>query len=117
MRWGWIAFRGLKPALLVLGCSLVALILLQAFAGAFAAIRQSQPSQAWSYWFWLSTAGLVATVGGFYWRCFAWERGWHNPCGYCGGPLGWLRGGVVMYGKQLPDYRRCWNCNRPDPES
>lgn len=117
MRWGWIAFRGLKPACLALFFSLVAALFLQGFNAAFAAAGSpGQLESAWRYWFWLSSAALLVAVGGFYGRLFGWDKEWHGPCQHCGGPLGWLRIGVVMYGNQLPNYRRCWNCTRPNPE-
>jgi hypothetical protein len=55
-------------------------------------------------------------VAAFAWRLRAWETGGGHDCQYCGGPCGRRRDGVVMYGKQLPDFRRCYNCDRNTPD-
>ena len=111
MRWGLIMLRGLTPAMLVVGASLLALFLLHTFAGAFGAQTLGRFPD---YLLWVVTASLAATIGWFYWRLLGWQRGNHESCHFCEGPLGWLRPGKFWYGKQLSDFRRCWNCNRPN---
>lgn len=49
-------------------------------------------------------------------RLFLWERGRWHECRSCGGPLGWQQQGRVYFGRQLPDFRRCYNCGRATPE-
>lgn len=58
----------------------------------------------------------AATYGIFIYRLFRWERGAWRECRTCGGPLGWLKPGKLYYGKQLDNYRRCYNCGRATPE-
>jgi len=65
---------------------------------------------------WIGFAGFLALFALFYWRLRAWESGLAPICRFCDGPVGRLRDGVVMYGKQLPDFRRCYNCRRNTPE-
>lgn len=65
---------------------------------------------------WVGFAGSLALLALFYWRLWAWESGQAPSCRFCDGPVGRLRDGVVMCGKQLPDYRRCYNCGRDTPE-
>lgn len=110
MRWGLIVWRGLMPAILVVAGYMLAMFLLRAFASAFGVQALGRLPD---YLFWAAIAFLGGTVGWFYWRLFGWQRGWHEPCHFCEGPLGWLRPGKVWYGKQLSDFRRCWNCDKP----
>ena len=62
----------------------------------------------------LATTVMVAV---FVLRLRAWEIGRGPDCRACSGPLGRLRDGRVMYGKQLPDFRRCYNCGSRTPEA
>lgn len=43
------------------------------------------------------------------------DTGRDGGCHRCGGPLGFPRGGKRMYGRQLSDYRRCWQCGKAQP--
>lgn len=61
---------------------------------------------------------LVALIWAAYfvWRLMRWEKGSVQPCRFCGGPLGGPRLGRTMYGRQLSDFRRCYNCGKATPE-
>lgn len=45
-------------------------------------------------------------------RLWRHETGRDDGCRRCGGPLGFYTFGKHMYGKQLSDYRRCWQCGK-----
>ena len=111
MRWGLIAWRGLKPMLGVVVASAVSGFFLYRLADALGA---QHFGRLWDVWFWATEALLLVTGGWFTWRILGWQSDRHDGCDACGGPLGWLRPGKVWYGKQLSDFRRCWNCNRPN---
>ena len=111
MRWGLIAWRGLKPALAVVVASAVSGLILYQLSSALGAERFGR---LWDVWFWATEASLVVTGGWFAWRIYGWQSDRHDGCNTCSGPLGWLSQGRVMYGNQLSDFRRCWNCNKPN---
>ena len=99
------------PAILVVAGYLLAIFVLRAFARAFGV---EAVEDFLDHLYWVATTALIAAVGWFYWRLIGWQRGWHDACQTCEGPLGWLRPGKVWYGKQFSNFRRCWNCNRPN---
>lgn len=59
----------------------------------------------------------AAIYGVFIYRLFRWERGAWRECRTCGGPLGWWQPGKRYFGKQLDDYRRCYNCGKATSEA
>lgn len=56
----------------------------------------------------VSIALLLAVT----WRLWRHESGRDDGCRRCGGPLGFYTFGKRMYGKQLRDHRRCWQCGK-----
>ena len=114
MQWWLIFARGLvSPLLALAGGVLLSLV---------SHVTNSSPylGQLDTPMRWIALAGFVGTallLAVFGWRLHQWESG-HGPyCQYCGGPLGRLREGKVYFGKQLSDYRRCYNCDRATPET
>lgn len=111
MRWWLITFRASLLSLLALGGGL----LLSVVIGRFSDLTP----QAGSLALWAAIAGTVASL--LLWlpswlSLRAWERG-ERCCDRCGGPLGWwVHEGRVYYGKQLSDFRRCYNCGKAVPE-
>ena len=104
MQWWLIFARGLALPLLVL----VGGILLSSYLGQLETTAR-----------WVANAGFggaAVLLAAFGWRLHQWERGDGPDCQCCGGPLGRLREGKVYFGKQLSDYRRCYNCGRATPE-
>jgi hypothetical protein len=68
----------------------------------------------------VSIAGVIALVVGFVYfgyRLWAWEKGRADPCVRCDGPLGRVRSGKVYFGRQLSEYRECYNCGKPNSEA
>lgn len=59
----------------------------------------------------LLVSGVAASlIGLLVWRNLrVWESG-ARACKRCGGPLGFLKLGRTYRGRQLGDYRRCYNC-------
>jgi protein-S-isoprenylcysteine O-methyltransferase Ste14 len=67
----------------------------------------------------VSFAGLVVAAFGmiyFGYRLWAWEKGHADRCATCDGPLGRLRTGKLAFGRQLDEYRSCYNCGKPNTE-
>ncbi|GAB2493105.1 hypothetical protein GCM10027084_02200 [Pseudoxanthomonas sangjuensis] len=114
MRWWSIFARGLAwPLLALMGGVLL--------SSAVSHLANSSPyfGQLGTPARGIALAGAVASAGFlavFGWRLYRWEGGHGPDCRYCGGPLGGVRPGKVYYGKQLPDFRRCYNCGRDTPE-
>lgn len=53
----------------------------------------------------------------FMYRLIRWQRTeGEQGCDRCGGPTGFLQTGRVIRGKQLSDFRRCYNCGRASPQ-
>lgn len=111
MRWKWIMLLGaIAPTF--------ALVLGLAGSRMFNAIAALDPSGVagpgrWADW--SAGAGFAAFLALwmlFVWRLKAWESGRGPACLICGGPLGRVREGKRYYGKQLSDYRRCYNCGK-----
>ncbi len=113
MHWTLIMLRGaVAPVLtLLLGFAV------SRFLWALSAIGPQGPSEL-GVWAVRSADAAFAValgmLGLFFWRLYAWERGTAPACMVCGGPLGRLRDGKVYYGKQLADYRKCYNCGTPN---
>lgn len=113
MNWSMVLLRGLwRPAGVLLVGFAVALLLLRAgnspltegFAQFGTRIFQA-----------VSLVTLIWAAY-FFWRLVCWEKGSVQSCRFCGGPLGGPRTGRRMYGRQLPDFRRCYNCGRATPD-
>lgn len=102
--------RGSVPALKLLAVGLAA-------AFAVAQFRRAMPIPLESSHAVIITAAACACVLAlFYRRLFRWESGAAQPCERCGGPLGALLMGKRYYGRQLSDYRRCYNCGNANAD-
>ena len=104
MNWMLITIRGWIPAfkILVIGIAL-------AYAVALFRRAVPIPLESWHVVL-LSGTASAGVLGLFYRRLLRWESGRVEPCERCGGPLGALLIGKRYYGRQLSDYRRCYNC-------
>jgi hypothetical protein len=113
MQWWLIFTRGLVLPLLALSGGILLSFLVLHVANSSPYFGQLDTPARWiAHAGFGGTAVLLAVFG---WRLYQWESG-HGPgCQYCGGPLGRLREGKVYFGKQLSDYRRCYNCDRATP--
>ena len=109
MRWGWILLRGAALPCLALAMGLVGFKYLDAIGPLFG--RSAPVAQHWASWALnLGFAAFLVLWGIFFLRLKAWERGSGPACLKCDGPLGWLRPGKRFFGRQLPNFRRCYNC-------
>lgn len=110
MNWTLIMIRGSVPALKLLAVGLAA-------AFAVAQFRRAMPIPLESSHVVILTGAASACVLAlFYRRLFRWESGAAHPCERCGGPLGALLMGKRYYGRQLSDYRRCYNCGNANAD-
>ncbi len=114
MRWWSIFARGLAWPLLALADGILLSSAVSRIAGSSPYFEQlNTPAQ------WITLAGFGATatlLAVFGWRLYRWDSGHGPDCRYCSGPLGGVRMGKVYYGKQLSNFRRCYNCGRATPE-
>lgn len=113
MRWGWIIVRGLWPSLvLMVGGATVSILL-----GRLGALDASSTLERVGDWVfaaaWLAAIFWMAL---FWLRLKRWEAGDGPFCRTCSGPTGLVKPGRVYFGRQLSDFRRCYNCGRPTPE-
>ena len=95
-----------------------ALLPIGAFAGGLflASILHRTQSSDWGSWVAFSTLLVTLVLLWARWRGLQqWEDGIRG-CQYCGGPVGFQRPGKVYFGRQLSDYRTCFNCGRHTPE-
>lgn len=112
MNWFRIAWRSQAPAVAVVAVA----IGLSIVFGRIAELGTTPDRTAVL----IATYLPLAALGGaaLWWlavwfRLKAWESGRAEPCDHCSGPLGLMRRpGKHWYGKQLPDFHRCWNCGR-----
>lgn len=111
MRWGLIVLRGaVEPALV-----LVAGLLASYYLGTLAHLDSAGVTDLGVWSRRVGEAGLVGfflLYGAFLWRLWRWTEGAGPSCQWCMGPLGRLRDGKVLYGRQLSDFRRCYNCGK-----
>lgn len=111
MRWGLIVFKGAAgPALI-----LVAGVLASYYLGTLAQLDSAGVTDLalWSRGAAeVGLAGFLLLYGVFLWRIWRWSAGAGPSCQWCMGPLGRVRDGKVYYGKQLSDYRLCYNCGK-----
>ena len=113
MNWGWITIRGLWPAgMLMVGGTIFANLV--ARIEALGALGARDQAADWVFAGAMSAAIAWALV--FTYRLRLWEAGDGPFCRTCSGPTGFVQEGKVIYGRQLPDYRRCYNCGRPTQE-
>src|SRR5690242_3141746 len=106
MNWTLITIRGWIPALAVLALGAVV-------AYVTAILRRVAPIPLEPSHVLLTAVSISAIFAGlFYWRLLQWEAGQTRACERCGGPLGGLLNGKRYYGRQLNDYRRCYNCGK-----
>lgn len=104
MNWTLITIRGWIPGLTVLAVGVVVTYVA-------ATLRHVVPIPLEPSYVLLTCAAISATlVGLFYLRLLRWESGAARACERCGGPLSGLLKGKSYYGRQLSDYRRCYNC-------
>lgn len=114
MNWTMVMVRGLAP---LAGLAVVTLAVqwgVTSITGALPGVESQLSFPTWFRWAWLVV--LLAALGQFYWRLYAWQSDRTHPCERCGGPLGWRRDGKVWFGRQLPDYRKCLACGKPNGE-
>lgn len=113
MNWGMIIIRGLWPAALLMAVTTTVALLTNRVASGLGADRLSQVAD---WIFALGWVGAVVWTGVFVYRLKRWEAG-HGPfCRSCSGPTGFVQPGRVVFGKQLADYRSCFNCGKHTPE-
>ena len=114
MNWTWIFLRGAIAPVVALAVGLLG-------AQLFNRIGALDPSGAsgiaqWADW--AAYAGLATFLvlwGLLVWRLKRWETGHGPECQACHGPLGGVREGKRYYGRQLADFRRCYNCGKANP--
>ena len=113
MRWGWITIRGLWPALLlIVGGTILAILV-----GRMGALGGAETFDQVAGWvFTGSWLAAVAWIGLFGIRLKRWEAGDGPSCRICSGPTGFIQSGRVYFGRQLGDFRRCYNCGKATPE-
>lgn len=106
MNWTLILIRGCLPAVQVvlIGTALTVVTNL---------LRQAMPVPLES-WHVMSVSATISVcaLAMLYRRLLRWESGAALPCERCGGPLGGLLMGKQYRGRQLGDYRRCYNCGK-----
>lgn len=113
MNWTMIFIRGsLLPAAVMFVGFFISIIIVKVSSVAPAFLHFA-PVADWVLMGATAIAAIAYAV--FVVRMFRWERALDMDCRRCGGPLGRKRAGVVMYGNQLSDYRRCYNCNGNTP--
>lgn len=113
MRWGLIALKGAAGPVAALAAGLLA----SRYIGSLAALGPVGAADLaqWSQWTGLAGLGAFLLLYGlFAWRVWRWSEGAGPSCQWCMGPLGGVRDGKVYYGRQLSDYRRCYNCGKPN---
>lgn len=114
MRWWLIALRASGWPLLAVVAGLV-------LSGLIDHLTSSSPyfAQLEGAGRWIAFAGVLVALALWLlaWRSLRlWEQD-KRSCDHCGGPLGWrVHEGRVYYGKQLPDFRRCYNCGKATPD-
>lgn len=105
MNWTRITFFAFCPSLLAMGGGILADLLF----GRFGAER---------YGLYAFVGGTVLSVifaAAAIYHLRKWEFGDGNCCQRCSGPLSWIQNaGVKWYGKELPNFHRCWNCGKPN---
>lgn len=113
MRWGWIFMRAsIMPLVTLVAAAAVAFSLWKAGAVPLLNAFSRFGDYVWA-------GGCVAAVGlwaHFGYRLWAWQQAATPACGFCGGPVGHRRDGKVFHGRQLSDFRRCYNCGRANAE-
>jgi hypothetical protein len=110
MNWTMVSLRGLILPLTLAGCGF-----LVAFVIRLAALNPLLGKYI-ELAIWVGPLLAAMAWGVFALRLWRWEYGKWHECQYCSGPLGWLRMGRIYYGKQLADFRRCYNCGRATRE-
>ncbi len=113
MHWGTIAMRGLWPAGFLMTATTTLALLAGTWdqgdaGGTFARLAD-----------WIFGAGWAAAAAWsvvFVLRLRRWEAGKGPYCRSCAGPTGPVRRGRVALGRQLADFRRCYNCGKHTPE-
>lgn len=114
MHWWLIMLKGMVLPIMAFAVGLGGHKLFSAIA----ALDPTGSSDAASWAGWSLNAGFLAALALlalFYWRLWTWERGGVPACVNCDGPLGWVRPGKRYYGKQLSNYRNCYNCGKRNP--
>jgi hypothetical protein len=110
MKWGLILFRGSALAVLALiGSSFIATACWR--AAATSPQHLASFATYGDYVFYAGGLAALVLYARFAWHLRSWETGAADPCGRCGGPLGRLRPGKKYFGRQLGEYRTCYNCS------
>lgn len=109
MNWNMVLLRGLwRPFGVLLASFAAGLLMLRAGASPLTESFAHLGTRI----FQAGSLIALAWTGYFCWRLVQWEKGSVQPCRFCGGPLGGQRIGRRMYGRQLSDFRRCYNCGK-----
>lgn len=114
MRWGLIVLKGAVWPVMALVMGLLA----SRYLAAMSQVGSASGADLARWSTWAELAGLVAALvlyGAFVWRLWRWSEGAGPSCDRCTGPLGRIRDGKVYYGRQLSDFRRCYNCGNANP--
>ncbi len=103
MNWTRITFFAVCPSLLAMAGGVVAdNVLTKLGAGQFGI-----------YAFAAGTVLSVILAVVVILRLRSWETGNGEYCERCSGPLGWITWqGRRYYGRDLPDFHKCWNCGK-----
>lgn len=109
MRWGRIVLVGSKLPLVIVVFSAVVAAAIWRFS---MALGSPQLDKAGSMILLAGFCSALVLWLWFFYRLRAWETGTADPCAACEGPLGGLHEGKVYYGRQLGDFRRCYNCGK-----
>jgi len=114
MSWWLISLRASAWPLLAIAAGVFLSGLLDQLAGSSPYFVQFASASRWVFLASITAAVMLWLLS---WRSLhAWEHG-KRCCDRCNGPLSWLvHSGRAYYGKQLPDFRRCYNCGKPTPE-
>lgn len=114
MSWWLISLRASAWPLVAIVVGFFLSGLIDRIAGSSPYFVQFASASGWVFLASLIAAGVLWLLS---WRSLrAWEQG-EMCCDRCSGPLGWLvHSGRVYYGKQLPDFRRCYNCGKATSE-
>lgn len=113
MSWNMVLLRGLwRPGGVLLASFVIALLMARAGNSPLTESFTQLGTRIFQ------AGSLVALVWTAYFgsRLMRWEKGSVQSCRFCGGPLGGPRLGRRMYGRQLSDFRRCYNCGKATPE-
>lgn len=103
MNWNRITFFAFGPAVLAFTAGIAADVY----------IRSAFGSDAGVYAFAAGTLAAVVLYAIPLFRLRRWETDGDCHCERCSGPLSWIEHeGRRWYGRDLPNFHRCWNCGK-----